>query len=222
MQAHVLIDLFATDGLPRPQIVMSPLPQPTYRYTAVAIILHWLIAVCILFNLSVGFFMEGLAPHARAVVVGLHISSGVSVLGLSVVRLAWRMGHTPPAFSLSLSALERNGAAGVHALLYVGMLVIPLTGWMFLSAHHPQPGIGIRAWGLLTLPPIDLISNLPEPAQKEFHDRWVHYHSLGAWMMIGLLLLHVAAAIKHQVVDGQNEFARMGLGLPHGVHSHRR
>ncbi len=192
-------------------LVMSPLRRPTHRYTIVAIILHWVIAVCILFNLGVGFFMEGLAPHERAVVVGLHVSSGLSVLGLSLVRIAWRMGHRPPAFSHSMSALERNAAAGVHALLYVGMLVVPLTGWMFLSAHHPQPGMGIRAWGLV-MPPIHLIASLPDPAQHAFHDRWVHYHSLGAWMMLGLLLLHVAAAIKHQVRDGENEFARMGLG----------
>jgi cytochrome b561 len=188
------------------------LQQPTHRYTSVAIILHWLIAACILFNLSVGFFMEGFAPPARGVWVGLHISSGVSVLALSVVRLAWRIGHTPPEFPLSMPALERNAAMAVHTLLYVGMFVIPLTGFMFLSAHHPRPGMGIRVWGLFTLPPIDAIAQLSDPAQKAFHDRWVHYHSLAAWLMIWLLLLHVAGAIKHQIMDGENSFARMGIG----------
>lgn len=183
-----------------------------YRYTRVAIILHWLIAACILFNLSVGFFMEGFAPHVRAVWVGLHISSGVSVLALSIARLAWRMAHAPPEFPRSMPSLERNAAAAVHTLLYVGMFVIPLTGWMFLSAHHPRPGMGIQVWGLLTLPPIDPIARLPDPAQKAFHDRWVHYHSLAAWLMIGLLLLHVAGAIKHRIMDGENSFARMGIG----------
>lgn len=85
-------------------------------------------------------------------------------------------------------------------------------GWMFLSAHHPRPGMAIRVWGLLTLPPIDPIAQLPDPAQKAFHDRWVHYHSLAAWLMIGLLLLHVAGAIKHQIMDGENSFARIGIG----------
>lgn len=191
---------------------MSALTSSTHRYTAVAIILHWLIATGILFNLTAGFFMEGLPQPTRAVVVGLHISSGVTVLALSILRLAWRTTHTPPEFPPSMPALERTAAAVAHALLYLGMLVIPVTGWMFLSAHHPRPGMGIHVWGVLTLPPIDPIAHLPDPAQKAFHDRWVHYHSLAAWMMIGLVLLHVAAAVKHQIMDGHNEFARMGIG----------
>lgn len=191
---------------------MSALTPSTDRYTAVAIILHWLIAAGILFNLTAGFFMEGFPQPTRAVVVGLHISAGVTVLALSILRLAWRMTHTPPEFPRSMPALERNAAAVAHTLLYLGMLVIPVTGWVFLSAHHPRPGMGIHVWGVLTLPPIDPIARLPDPAQKEFHDRWVRYHSLAAWMMIGLLLLHVAAAIKHQIMDGHNEFARIGIG----------
>lgn len=139
---------------------MSTPQQPPHRYTNVAIILHWLIAACILFNLTVGFFMEGFSPSLRGVMVGLHISSGMSVLGLTLVRIAWRMTHMPPALPVGMPTLERQAAAAAHALLYVGMLVLPLTGWIFLSAHHPKPGMTLHVWGLLPLPQIGPIANM--------------------------------------------------------------
>ncbi len=64
--------------------------SPALRYTPVAIFLHWTIAAFILFNLSVGFFMEGFARPLKELVVPLHISSGITILALTLLRILWR------------------------------------------------------------------------------------------------------------------------------------
>jgi cytochrome b561 len=96
------------------------------RYTTVAIALHWTIALLILFNLSLGFFMEGFKPQLRAVVVPLHISSGLTVLILTAVRVAWRLTHSPPPFVDGLKRWERTAAHAAHGLIYVLMVLMPL------------------------------------------------------------------------------------------------
>jgi cytochrome b561 len=183
-----------------------------HRYTATAIVLHWAIAICILFNLSLGFFMEEFPPALRKATVGLHVSSGMTVLVLVLLRLGWRLSHRPPPFPRDMKPWEQRAAHLAHASLYVLMFAMPISGFIFMSAHPPRPGAGIHVWGLLNLPPIAPIAHLPVDYQKYFHDRWVSYHGLGACLLIGLLLLHVAGALKHQWLDGHAELARIGLG----------
>jgi len=105
------------------------------RYTGIAIALHWAIAAFILFNLLSGWVMEGLPKgDLKHVVVSLHASSGLTVLVLSIARIAWRLGHRPPALDSSLTRLERLAASTVHGLLYGMMFAMPLVGWAISSA----------------------------------------------------------------------------------------
>jgi cytochrome b561 len=182
------------------------------RYTSVAIALHWAIAVLIVFNLSLGFFMEGFPKPLKSVIVPLHISSGITVLALTVLRIIWRLSHRPPPLPLDMAPWERISAHAAHALLYVLMLAMTLTGWSIISAHPPNPHGGPLVWGLLHLPPIMPISLLDEATQKAAHDRFVQLHSIGGWIFLGLLTLHVCGALKHQFFDRQPELARMGIG----------
>src|SRR5882762_2132692 len=99
------------------------------RYSNVAVTLHWMIASFILFNLSVGFFMEGFAPALRGTIIPLHISSGITVLALTMVRVLWRASHRPPPLLDVLKPWERTSAHAVHGLFYVLMVGMPLTGW---------------------------------------------------------------------------------------------
>ena len=183
------------------------------RYTAVAIAFHWTIAVLILFNLGFGFFMEGFPPALKGVILPMHFSSGITVLGLSVLRVAWRLFHRPPEFAPDMTRLEANAAHAVHLLLYAGMIIMPLTGWSIISAHPPHPGAGAEIWwGLFHLPPLGPVSHLEPGFQKVMHGYFVNSHTVGGYIMVGLLLLHVAGALKHQFIDGHAEFARMGIG----------
>ena len=192
---------------------MTRLSSANRRYTAVAIALHWAIAAGILFNLATGFFMESWPPAVKAIWVPLHISSGISVLALTVLRIFWRLTHKPPHLAADLAAWEETLAHLVHVLLYALMLVLPLTGWALISAHPPKPGPGgPMLWGLIKLPPIYWIQHSALSAMKATHDKFVQLHSIGGWTMLGALALHVAGALKHQWIDGHAELGRMGIG----------
>jgi cytochrome b561 len=182
------------------------------RYTRVAIALHWAIAALILLNLCVGFVMEGLPRDWKAWVVPTHFSCGMTVLALSVLRVLWRLTHRPPPFPAGMPRAERAAAHTVHALLYVMMGLMPLLGWAIISAHPPRPQGAASLWGILRLPAIGPLSALPDAQQKAAHQSFVDLHSDGAWILVGLLVLHVVGALKHQWIDRHAELARMGVG----------
>lgn len=202
------------------------------RYSLVAIALHWAIAALILYNLASGL-LRPVLPNGFFV---LHISSGVTILLLSLVRLGWRLTHAPPAL-LPMPAWQRRAARIVHFLLYAMILLLPLSGWALVSAKPPAgspgaawvaaqrvtPGAPQRprgptmVWGVVRLPligPINGIGRQPEgiPAQRALHDGIETTHLGGAWVMLALLMLHIAGALKHQVLDRQQQLARMGIG----------
>jgi cytochrome b561 len=183
-----------------------------HRYSTGAIILHWAIAGLIVFNLAIGLVMESLEKSWKEVVVPLHFSCGMTVLALSVVRVLWRLTHRPPPLLPGMARWERAAAHTAHALLYVLMLVMPLIGWAIISAHPARPQGAAMIWGVLRLPAIGPISHLPETPQKAAHEWFVGAHTAGGWILIGLLVLHVAGALKHQWYDRHAELARMGIG----------
>jgi len=226
------------------------------RYTRVAIVLHWAIAGLIIFNLCSGFFIEGwlhgslkdsTPPLLSWMSLVLHVSSGFTVLALTVVRVVWSLLNAPPPYPASMKPWERNAAQLAHFLLYAAMVVMPLTGWAILSAHPPAgspgaatvklpdpppapPGVNpgaaapragaqqtIKIWNLIPMPviaPIEAIGTEPGavPAQHVLHEKFGEWHGAGGWLLLGLLMLHVLGALKHQFIDKQSEFARMGIG----------
>jgi cytochrome b561 len=182
------------------------------RYTGIAIALHWAIAFLILANIAVGFVMEGLGPRWKPLALAFHFSSGITVLALTLVRIGWRLTHRPPDFAAGVKAWERSAAHLAHALLYALMILMPILGWSIISAHPPRPQGAATLWGFLRLPALPPVSHLAEPAQKEAHGLFVSAHSVGAWILAGILLLHVAGALKHQWMDRHAELARMGIG----------
>jgi len=178
----------------------------------VAIALHWAIAALIIFDLILGSIMESFPQSIRFMLVRTHATAGLLVLLLLVLRVMWRITHRPPPFADDMPAWERLLAHLAHYALYGLMLAMPLIGLAILSAHPPRPGQGIALLGPLQVPPIGFISRWQDPFQKAMHERFVGAHSVGAWIILGLLLLHVAGALKHQWIDKHAELARMGVG----------
>lgn len=122
------------------------------RYSRVAIWLHWTIAALIIWNLLSGFVIWDLASeffkaHRPLYFIGitLHLSSGLTVLALTVARVIWRLMHEPPAYPAAMKTWERHSAHFAHFLLYAGMVLMPLTGWAILSAHPPAGSPGALA-----------------------------------------------------------------------------
>jgi cytochrome b561 len=178
------------------------------RYSRVAVVLHWAIAAAILANLAGGFVMEGLKGPTKHVVVSLHASFGLTVLALSLVRIVWRLTHRPPALDAHLTRLERILAESVHGLLYVMMIAMPLAGWAIGSAST-RKGPGAAFFLLVPMPKLGFLDALPTPQKIAAHDQAVWLHQTGAWILLALLLGHVAGALKHQFLDRRPQFARM-------------
>ncbi|MCQ8277095.1 cytochrome b/b6 domain-containing protein [Acetobacteraceae bacterium KSS8] len=179
------------------------------RYTRTAMVLHWLVAVLVIANLSYTWFISSLPDSAVRPAIDLHKSFGLTVLGLVLLRILWRLSHRPPPLPDSMPALERGGAHLAHALLYVLILALPITGWIHdsafkFAAQHPLTLFWTIPWFRIAA-----IADLP-PAQKEaVHAFWFSVHVWLSYVLIALLALHLLGVIKHQVFDRNPVLGRM-------------
>ncbi len=139
------------------------------RYNAGAIVMHWTIALLILVNIGLAWWFNTLHGEAKIEPVQLHKSIGITVLMLSVVRLGWRLAVPPPAFSPTLQPWERWLAHTVHALFYVVMIGMPLTGWAFTSASPLIHVFPIVLFHVVPWPAIAPLTSLPHDKMKGAH-----------------------------------------------------
>lgn len=171
------------------------------RYSATAIALHWLLAMAILASLLVGNFMSDLpVSPLRLKLVSWHQWAGVTILALSFVRLGWRLAHRPPP-DVPMARWQRNAAHATHIAMYALFFAVPLAGWAYSSAA----GLPVVWFGALALP--DFVA-----ADKALAASLKPLHALLAYTLAALVALHVAAAIKHELVDHDGALGRMGFG----------
>jgi cytochrome b561 len=183
---------------------MTQLSQSTARYSGVAIALHWLIAVLIAINF-VAAWIADLFPKPQATqIMANHKAFGITILLLSLVRLAWRLGHRPPA-DLPMQRWESKLAHMVHRLLYALMIGIPLVGWVMISLY--SGGKPVSVFGLFGFPGLPLAANHP------LGETFAEIHGSLAIGMLVLLGLHLAGALKHQILERKPELRRI---LPWG------
>tara|TARA_B100001179_G_scaffold218562_1_gene191385 strand:+ start:60 stop:632 length:573 start_codon:yes stop_codon:yes gene_type:complete len=166
------------------------------RYTATAIALHWLIAVAILLQLGSGLWMGGALkdPATQAFAYDVfqwHKALGLSVLVLSLFRLIWRVTHRPPALPPAMPMLERRLAHLGHWALYALMIAIPLSGWVMVSTS--KFGLPTSWFGLFEWPHLPVPKDMRTSANDGSHEA----HWLMAYAMIGLLIAHISAALRH-------------------------
>ena len=175
----------------------------TERYSTVAIVLHWAIALLIIGMLIFGEDMVSNHHGATDFSRSLHATIGMAILALTFMRLGWRLVKTPPALPQSMKSWERKASKAAHHLFYVLLIAIPLTGWLSASAISNEHG---TAFFIAGLPMIVM----PLPDLGEFYEAM---HGLSGNLMWALLALHVAGALKHQFLDGHKAYmARMGIG----------
>lgn len=168
------------------------------RYTATAIVLHWLLAAAILASLLVGNFMSDLpVSPLRLRLVNWHKWAGITILALSLLRLAWRLAHRPPP-DVPMAPWQRRAAHAVHRLMYLLFVAVPLAGWAYSSAA----GFQVVWFGVLPLPDFVAPDRALAATLKALH-------ALLAYTLAALVALHVAAVIKHQLVDRDGLLGRM-------------
>jgi cytochrome b561 len=174
----------------------------TERYTSVAKALHWLIAIIIIVQIPAGFIMHNLAfSELKYNMYQVHKSFGLVVLALSLVRLGWRLTHKAPALPAHMKGWERILARITHVAFYILIIGIPLTGWLMVSAS--PLGIDTKLFYLVPIP------HFPVPVSEGAESFWIETHEMLAKITIGLLVLHVAGALKHHLIDKDGVLLRM-------------
>jgi cytochrome b561/polyisoprenoid-binding protein YceI len=162
-------------------------PQPA-RYSSAAIFLHWTLALLLFFQLSLGWRLEELEGLPQYVAYQLHKSVGISILLLSLARLAIRLVVKRPA-PVVQPPLFAFLASAVHVLLYVVMIGGPITGWIIVSTAKIK--VQTMLFGTIPWPHLPLGPGWNDPAEAA--------HSLIGWLLVGLVVLHVAGALKHHI-----------------------
>jgi len=176
---------------------------PKKTYDRPARIIHWLMAALILMMLFIGVVMVSISSAERQVLLTLHKSLGVIILILGVTRLAWRFVSPPPEPPANEPRWRRHVAETTHIVFYALMLTLPLIGWAMQSAG----GYPVVIWGGLHLPPL-------APHNGELHAILRSAHRIGAYVLYGLFLLHVSAALLHAMVFEDGTLRRMVGGRP--------
>lgn len=169
----------------------------TARYSRGAIAFHWTIAALVLFNLWIGLFGESLPRDWK--LMPAHKAVGITVLVLTLARLAWRLGHRPPALPASVAGWERTAARALHWTFYVLLIAIPLSGWMMTSgAEQRRP---LDWFGLFPIPYL--------PVGRGAGDLGHETHEILGLAMAGLVVLHILAALRHHLVLRDATLVRM-------------
>ena len=196
--------------------------QTPSHYTKTAIILHWLIAIFIALMFVLGWYMAELPKEApkqmaydlfdlgvytwqaaeeispRTFYFNLHKSLGLTVLALIILRILWRITHTPPAALSSYKAIEKKVATATHLSLYLLMLAVPLTGLtMAINSKY-----GVKWFG------IDLIAGLDNKPVRDFFECTHEFVGIVLLVLIGI---HLLGALKHKFIDKDETMSRMRL-----------
>lgn len=169
------------------------------RYSHTAIALHWIIALLIFATFPLGVYMHELpfSPD-KLRLYSYHKWIGVSIFLLAVLRVTWRSTHRPPPLPAAMPRWEKLAAGTVHYLLYALLLAVPLSGWLMSSAK----GVQTVWFGVLPLP--DLLAK-----DKELGDLLKEVHEYLNFVLLGLVLAHVGAALKHHFIEHDGILARM-------------
>ena len=170
------------------------------KYSKIAILFHWLIAILIGANILLANLGEDLPRAARAAYMSPHKAIGISILILTVGRILWRLTHRPPALPDKVTGWQAKAGHSVHILFYVLMIVMPLTGWLMIGANGKAAPVDF--FGLFT---IDMAVGKNAMLSGIAHEG----HEILATPLLVLIGLHVLGALKHQFIDKMPFVQRM-------------
>ena len=178
------------------------------RYSSVAIAFHWTIAVLVLINLGLGLFHDSMPKDWP--VIPVHKSIGLTVLVLTLGRLAWRLMHRPPVLASNVAPWERMTARVLHWGFYALLVIMPLTGWAmasFSKSGAPKP---ISWFFLFDVPHLPVTKGVAGFSHET--------HEILGYLMTALVVIHILAALRHHLILRNSTLHRMLpiLGSPSG------
>lgn len=170
----------------------------TDRYSRTAIVLHWLIALMIFTSFPLGVYMVELPLSPRKLqLYSYHKWLGITILTLVLVRIGWRLAHRPPPMP-AMPRWQALAAHGIHGLLYLLMVAVPLSGWLMSSAL----GFQVVWFGVLPLP--DLVGK-----DKALGELLKAVHLTLNVSLLTLVVVHLGAALQHQFLLRDGLLQRM-------------
>lgn len=180
---------------------------PATRYSLVAIVLHWAVAIGIAALVLIGLAMAhlDLAPLQKFKLYQLHKSVGVTVLLLAFLRLGWRLTHAAPRLPATMSLRDALAARAAHWLLYVLQFAVPLAGWALVSVS--VLGIPTLLYGVVPWPHLPFLTTIADKAPVEAVVETMH-----AWLaysLVAVVVAHAAAALRHHLIIRDDILTRM-------------
>lgn len=173
--------------------------SPPESYGAVAVALHWIIALAMAGTVVLAWdVMELDAGDERTALLAIHKSVGTVILALAAIRLAWRIRHPAPAYAVPPPAWQRRAAHAAHGLLYVLMIAMPVTGYISEAARARNTDF----FGLVDIPRL-----VPLDRKLSFYAQTAH--SWSQYLLYALIAAHVGAALYHQFVLRDRLLERM-------------
>lgn len=163
-------------------------------------VLHWLTAILVFTALLVGFVMVN-SLGSYAALVGVHMTLGVAILAIVVVRAANRFTHRTPPLPDTVSGFEHKLVVGSELSMYALLLAQPLVGWAMVSAE----GLPIKVFGALRLPRI-------APADADTFFLLRQTHSVLAYLLVVVIIAHVSAVLLHTLTLRDRMLSRMTFG----------
>lgn len=181
---------------------MTPIENTEERYGAVAIVLHWLMALLMIALTALGLYMAAL-PDAgfntkKITLILYHKEFGLLALALFVLRLTWRITQVLPKLAGHLPEWQMIAARFVHLCFYGLMFALPVTGWLMSSAA----GIPVSFLGLFALP--DLI-----PHNDDLFAAFIGIHKWLGYALVLLIAVHMGAALRHHFVVKDDTLRKM-------------
>jgi cytochrome b561 len=168
------------------------------RYGAVAQLFHWAIVALVITQFVLAERAEGLSPVAKIGVLATHKSFGITILGLALLRLIWRLFNPVPPLPADTPRWQDRAAHVSHFLLYALLFITPMLGWLMSSARN----FSVSWFGLVTLP--DFIA----PNKAAFETLRDAHHFMAKSLAV-IAIVHAAAALKHHFLDRNDVLRRM-------------
>lgn len=170
-------------------------------YSRGAIALHWTTSILLVLNILGGFLHDSFGEAAVGLIMGLHKATGILILVLAVAWLMWRLTHRAPPLPATVKRWEKGLAHTVQWTFYILMLALPVTGWLMVSSGSRKGPISF--YGLFDVP------FLPVAQDKLAAGAYTDRHEILAIITAVLIAIHVAAALKHHLIDRDNTLVRM-------------
>jgi cytochrome b561 len=169
------------------------------RYERTAVVLHWIVAPLILALTATGWYMVGIPKNTpeRAFFFDLHKSLGIITAIFIVMLIVWRIRHLAPPLPSAMPKWEKMAASLNHRLFYVFMALVTLTGYLTSSFSRYGPkffGIALPRWGW---------------EDAALRGNFTAVHRMTALIFAVLIAIHIAAALKHLLVEKDGVFQRM-------------